>query len=71
MGVSHVSTELPPSIEVFSFDWSRLTEPRLPSAIPFQIIVKVSGKNVHRKNVDEGASVSILSSTSWQALGSP
>ena len=33
--------------------------------------MKVHGKNMHRTNVDEGASVSILSSTAWQALGSP
>ena len=70
-GISPVSTAPPPSTEVFSFDWNRLTEPRLPSSIPFQIIVKVCGKNVHRTIVDEGASVSILSSTAWQALGSP
>ena len=70
-GISPVSTEPPPSKEVFSFDWNRLAEPRLPSSIPFQIIVKICGRSVHRTNVDEGSSVSILSSTAWQALGSP
>ena len=33
--------------------------------------MEVCGKNVRRTNVDEGASVSILSSTTWKALGSP
>jgi hypothetical protein len=47
-GISPVSFEPPPSNEVISFDWSRLTEPRLPSSTPFQIIVKAYGKNVHR-----------------------
>ena len=70
-GISPVSTEPPPSTEVFSFDWNRLTEPRLPSSIPFQIIVKACGKNVRRTHVDESAYVSILSSTAWQDLGSP
>ena len=70
-GISPVSTEPPPSTEVFSFDWNRLTEPRLPSSIPFQIIVKAGGRDMHRTQVDEGASVSILSSTAWKALGSP
>ena len=33
--------------------------------------MKACGKNFHCTNVDEGAYVSILSSTAWQALGSP
>ena len=33
--------------------------------------MNVCGNNVCCTNVDEGASVSILSSTAWQALGSP
>jgi len=70
-GISPVSTEPPPSTEVFSFDWNRLTEPRLPSSIPFQIIANPGGRGMHRTQVDEGASVIILSSTAWKALGSP
>ena len=69
-GISPISTEPPPSTEVFSFDWNRLIEPHLPSSIPFQIIVKLGGRDIHhttnwrlRTQVDEGASVSILSST--------
>lgn len=33
--------------------------------------MKAYGKNVRHTNVDEGASISILSPTTWQALGSP
>ena len=47
-GISPISTEPPSSTEVFSFDWNRLTEPRLPSSIPFQIIVKAGGRDMHR-----------------------
>ena len=54
--ISHVPTEPPPSTEVFSFDSNRLTEPHLPSSIPFQIIVNFGGRNIHRTQVDEGAS---------------
>ena len=61
----------PPSSEVCSFDWNSLAEPSLPSDIPFQICVKVVGKDIFCTIVDEGASVSILSSTAWQAIGSP
>jgi len=46
-GISPVSTEPPPNTEAFSFDWNRLIEPRLPSSIPFQIIVKVGGRDIH------------------------
>ena len=70
-GISPVSTEPPPSTEVFSFDWNRLIEPHLPSSIPFQIILNFGGRDIHHTQVDEGASVSILSSTIWKALGSP
>ena len=61
----------PPSFEVCSFDWNSLTEPSLPSDIPFQICVKVTGKDIFRTIVDEGASISIFSSTACQAIGSP
>ena len=70
-GISSVSTEPPPSTEVFSFDWNILTEPCLPSSIPFQIIVNFGGSYIHRTQVDEGASISILSSIAWKYLGSP
>jgi hypothetical protein len=61
----------PPSNEAIHFDWGVLTGPRLPSHIPFQITVQVCGRDVPQTLIDEGASVSILSSFAWQALGCP
>jgi hypothetical protein len=48
-----------------------LTGPRLLSHIHFHITVQVCGRDVHQTLIDEGVSVSILSSFSWQALGFP
>ena len=39
--------------------------------MPFEITVQVFGLVVPSTIIDEGASVSILSSTTWQAFGSP
>ena len=61
----------PPSSLVTSFDWNRLAGFSLPSYVPFQIIVQVCHMIVSDTIIDEGASVSILSSTAWQALCSP
>jgi hypothetical protein len=61
----------PPSNEAIHFDWGVLTGPRLPSHIPFQITVQVCGRYVPQTLIDEGVSVSILSSIAWQALGCP
>jgi hypothetical protein len=61
----------PPSNEAIHFDWGVLTGPRLPSYIPFQITVQVCGRDVPQTLIDEGLSVSILSSIAWQALGYP
>jgi hypothetical protein len=63
--------EPPPSYEAIHFDWGVLTGPRLPSHIPFHITVQVCGRDVPQTLIDEGASVSILSSFAWQALGCP
>jgi hypothetical protein len=63
--------EPPPSNESFLFNWDVLTGPRLPSHIPFKITVKVCGRDVPQTLIDEGSSVSILSSLAWQALGYP
>jgi hypothetical protein len=63
--------EPPPSNEAIRFDWGVLTGPRLPSHIPFQITVKVCGRDVPQTMIDEGASVSTFSSFAWQALGCP
>jgi hypothetical protein len=61
----------PPSNEAIRFDWDFLTGPRLPSYIPFHITVQVCGRDVTKTVIDEGSSVSILSSIAWQALGCP
>jgi hypothetical protein len=63
--------EPPPTNEAIHFDWGVLTGPRLPSHVPFQITVQVCGRDVPQTLIDEGSSVSILSSISWQALGYP
>jgi hypothetical protein len=54
--------EPPPSNEAICFDWGVLTGLCLPSHIPFQITVWVCGRDVPQTLIDEGASVSILSS---------
>ena len=61
----------PPSSSVISFDRSHLTAFRLPSHVPFQITVHAYDKAVPVTILDEGASVSLMPSTTWQALGSP
>jgi hypothetical protein len=61
----------PSSNEAILFDWGVLTRPHLPSHIPFQIIVQVFGRDVPQTLIDEGVSISILSSIAWHALGCP
>ena len=58
-----ILTEPSTSSEVVSFDWSNLTESRLHPSVPFQIVVNVTARQILHTIVDEGASVSILSST--------
>jgi hypothetical protein len=70
-GIPPPPVEPPPSNEAILFDWGALTGPRLPSHIPFQITVQVRGRDVPQTLIDEGASVSILSSVAWYALGCP
>jgi hypothetical protein len=70
-GIPPSPMEPPPSNEAIRFDWDVLTGPRLPSYIPFQITVQVCGRDVTKTLIDEGSSVSILSSIAWQALGCP
>jgi hypothetical protein len=70
-GIFPSLVEPPPSYEAIHFNWGVLTGPCLPSHIPFQIIVQVCGRDVPQTLIDEGSSVSILSSTAWQALGCP
>jgi hypothetical protein len=61
----------PPSNEAIHFDWGVLTGPRLPSYTPFQITVQVCGWDITKTLIDEGSSISILSSIAWKALGCP
>jgi hypothetical protein len=70
-GIPPSPVKPPPSNEAIHFDWDALTGPRLPSYIPFQITVQVCGRDVTKTLIDEGSSVSILSSIAWQALGCP
>jgi hypothetical protein len=70
-GIPPSPVEPPPSNEAILFYWGALTGPRLPSHIPFQITVQVCGRDVPQTLIDEGASVSILSSIAWKALGCP
>jgi hypothetical protein len=70
-GIPPSSMEPPPSNEAIHFDWGVLTGPHLPSYMPFQITVQVCGRDVTKTLIDEGSSVSILSSIAWQTLGCP
>jgi hypothetical protein len=68
-GIPHYPVTPPPSTEAILFDWGVITGPHLPSHIPFQITVQVHGWDVPQTLIDEGASVSILSSVTWYTLG--
>jgi hypothetical protein len=70
-GIPPSPVKPPPSNEAILFYWGALTGPRLPSHIPFQITVQVCGRDVPQTLIDEGASISILSSVAWHALGCP
>jgi hypothetical protein len=69
-GIPLVPSTPPPSPRMVSFDWNDLVDPHIHSATPFQIRVEVNSTNIYRCIVDEGASVSILSSSVWKVLGS-
>ena len=63
--------ETSPSSEANSFDWSNLTKYHIHSSVPFQISVRVTAKSILQTIIEEGASLSILYSISWQAICSP
>jgi hypothetical protein len=63
--------EPPPSNEAILFNWGVITGPCLPSHIPFNITVNVCGRDIPQTLIDEGSSISILSSIAWEALGCP
>lgn len=60
-----------PSSFVVSFNWIPLTTFYLPSYVPFQITIQAYNMVVHGTILDEGVSVSIMPSTTWEALGYP
>ena len=70
-GIPLASSVPPPSHGIISFDWNGFTQPCLPFSNPFQIIVRLEPFIVYHSIVDEGASVTILSSDVWKALGYP
>jgi hypothetical protein len=61
-GIPPSLVEPAPSNEAIPFYWGVLTGPRLPSHIHFNIIVQVCGRDIPQTLIDEGSSVSILSS---------
>jgi hypothetical protein len=71
LGGSLPPVQPPLSNEAILFDWGVLTGPRLPSHIPFKIPVHVYGRDIPHALIDEGSSISILSSISWKDLGYP
>jgi hypothetical protein len=70
-GIPPSPVKPPPSNQAIVFYWSLLTRPRLPSHIPFKIIVQVCGQDIPHALIDEGSSVSILSSIAWKYLVYP
>jgi hypothetical protein len=60
----------PSSNHMISINWNHLTEPCLPSYVPFQITVQVFDRNIPKTIIDEFAYVSILSMNFWHAFGS-
>lgn len=65
----HIFPMVPlPSSLVASFDWSRFAGYRLPSYVPFEITVQAFNVVIPSMIIDEGTSISIMSSTTWKAL---
>jgi hypothetical protein len=54
-----------------SFYWNGLVEANLHSYTRFQIRVEANYKKLFWSILDEGASASILSSSTWKVMGSP
>ena len=69
-GEDHLGSMVaPPCSLVASFDWNRFVGYRLPSYVPFEITIQAFCLVIPNTIIDEGASVSVLSSTTWQAFG--
>jgi hypothetical protein len=60
----------PVDTQLITFDLDN-REPRLPTPITFQILVKIQSIIVHRCIIDEGASTCIMSKSVWKKHGSP
>ena len=72
LGEDHLSSMVaPPSSLVTSFDWGRFAGYRLPFYVPFEITVQTFDLVVPSTIIDEGAYISILSSTTWKSFSSP
>ena len=56
---------------VVSFDWNLLGRPFLQASVPFRIIAQIYRMVMVGTIINEGAFVSILSSTTWKVLGLP
>jgi len=69
-GNCHVPTTPPMSIFITYFDWIQLAGYQLPYYVPFHITVHAYNLVVPSRVIYEGTFVSILSSSTWQALGS-
>ena len=60
----------PPCRLVASFDGIRFTGYHIPSYVPFEITIQTYNMVILGTIIDEGTLVSIMSSTTWKALGS-
>jgi hypothetical protein len=69
--IPHSLVEPPPSNKAILFYCGALTRTSLPCHIPFKITVQFCGQDVPQTLIDEGVSVSILSSIAWKYLGYP
>jgi hypothetical protein len=70
-GIPHSPTKPPLGNEAILFDWGGLTRAHLPSHIPFHFIVQFCGRDVPQTMINEGVSISILSSVAWHTLVCP
>jgi hypothetical protein len=60
----------PSSNQMISINWNHLTEPCLPSYVPFQITMQVYDRNIPNTIIDEGYFVIILFANAWHTCGS-
>jgi hypothetical protein len=70
-GIRPSPVQPPPSNVAILFYWDVLNGPHIPSHVPSNITVQCFDGDVHQKMIDEGASVSILSSIAWKVVGCP